>query len=40
MSAGVSGLIGAMERSISRANAFVDSLNGPTPKALPLDRSP
>jgi predicted nucleic acid-binding Zn-ribbon protein len=40
MSAGVSGLIGAMERSISRANAFVDSLNGTTPKALPLDRSP
>lgn len=40
MSAGVSGLIGAMERSISRANAFVDSLNGPATKALPLDRSP
>lgn len=35
MTAGVSGLIGAMERSISRANVFVESLNGPPPKALP-----
>lgn len=33
MAAGVSGLIGAMERSISRANDFVESLNGQ--KALP-----
>lgn len=35
MTTGVSGLISAMERSISRANDFVDSLNGPSPKALP-----
>jgi hypothetical protein len=35
MTVGVSGLIGAMERSISRANLFVESLNGSTPKALP-----
>lgn len=33
MATGVSGLIGAMERSISRANDFVESLNGQ--KALP-----
>lgn len=33
MAAGVSGLIGAMERSITRANTFVESLNGQ--KALP-----
>jgi hypothetical protein len=33
MSIGVNGLIGAMERSISRANDFVGSLNGQ--KALP-----
>jgi hypothetical protein len=39
MTAGVSGLIGAMERSISRANVFVESLNGPPPKALPPSRS-
>lgn len=38
MTAGVSGLIGAMERSISRANAFVESLNGTQPKALPAER--
>ena len=33
MTVGVSGLIGAMERSISRANDFVGSLNGQ--KSLP-----
>lgn len=33
MSVGVAGLIGAMERSIARANDFVESLNGQ--KALP-----
>lgn len=33
MAVGVSGLIGAMERSINRANDFVESLNGQ--KALP-----
>ncbi len=38
MTQGVSGLIGAMERSISRANLFVESLNGTTPKALPHHR--
>ena len=38
MSQGVSGLIGAMERSISRANLFVESLNGTSPKALPSKR--
>jgi hypothetical protein len=38
MTVGVSGLIGAMERSITRANAFVDSLNGPAQKALPANR--
>ena len=35
MTVGVSGLIGAMERSITRANDFVDSLNGSPQKALP-----
>lgn len=35
MSAGVSGLIVAMERSITRANSFVESLHGTPPKALP-----
>lgn len=35
MAMGVSGLIGAMERSISRANDFVDSLNNPPHRALP-----
>lgn len=39
MAIGVSGLINAMERSISRANVFVESLNGPAPKALPADRA-
>lgn len=39
MSAGVSGLIGAMERSILRANSFVESLNGASPKALPSGRA-
>ena len=38
LTVGVSGLIGAMERSISRANDFVNSLNGSTTKALPVDR--
>jgi hypothetical protein len=38
MAVGVTGLIGAMERSISRANDFVDSLNGAPPKALPGSR--
>lgn len=37
MTLGVTGLIGAMERSISRANSFVESLNGPPPRALPSD---
>ena len=37
MSAGVAGLIGAMERSISRADLFVESLNGSAPKALSVD---
>lgn len=35
MSLGVSGLIGAMEQSISRANQFVESLNGQNLRALP-----
>ena len=39
MSIGVSGLIGEMEKSISRANVFVESLNSPQPKALPRSRS-
>jgi hypothetical protein len=38
MAVGVTGLIGAMERSISRANDFVDSLNGAQAKALPGSR--
>jgi len=38
LTVGVSGLIGAMERSITRANDFVNSLNGSTTKALPVDR--
>jgi len=38
MTVGVSGLIGAMERSISRANSFVDSLSGAAPKALTADK--
>ena len=38
MTVGVAGLIGAMERSISRANVFVESLNGPAPKALTANR--
>jgi hypothetical protein len=38
MTVGVSGLIGAMERSIIRANDFVGSLNGQ--KALPASGSP
>lgn len=38
MTVGVSGLIGEMERSISRADAFVKSLSGSSQKALPLDR--
>jgi hypothetical protein len=39
MTIGVSGLIGAMERSISRANSFVESLNGAPQKALSSDRA-
>ncbi len=39
MTAGVSGLIGAMEHSITRANAFVESLNGASQKALPVHRA-
>lgn len=35
LSVGISGLIGAMERSIDKANFFVQSLNGQVPKALP-----
>ena len=35
LTVGVSGLIGAMERSISRADDFVTSLSGQEPKALP-----
>lgn len=37
MSTGVAGLIGAMERSISHANLFVESLNGPAQKVLTSD---
>jgi hypothetical protein len=36
MNAGVSSLVGAMERSIQRANDFMSSLNGP--RALPVER--
>lgn len=39
MAAGVSGLINAMERSITRANVFVEALNGPAQKALSTDRA-
>ncbi len=39
MTIGVAGLIGAMERSISRANSFVESLNGAPQKALSSDRA-
>ncbi len=39
MTVGVSGLIGAMERSISRADDFVNSLNTIQPKALPTNRT-
>lgn len=39
MTVGVSGLIDAMERSISRANDFVGTLNAPQPKALPANRN-
>jgi hypothetical protein len=39
MTAGVSGLIGAMERSICRANDFVNTLNHPHPKALPPNQT-
>lgn len=35
MSIGVAGLIGAMEQSITRANQFVESLNGQPLRALP-----
>lgn len=38
MAAGVSGLIHAMERSITRANGFVEALNGPAHKALSSGR--
>lgn len=37
MTAGVAGLIGAMERSIGRANEFVHTLNGPAPRAIAAD---
>ena len=35
---GVAGLIGAMERSITRANSFVESLTAAAPKALTSDK--
>ena len=37
MTTGVAGLIGAMERSITRANSFVESLTA-APKALTSDK--
>ena len=39
MTVGVAGLIGAMERSITRANNFVESLTAAAPKALTSDRT-
>jgi len=39
MTVGVAGLIGAMERSITRANSFVESLTAAAPKALTSDKS-
>ena len=37
MTTSVAGLIGAMERSIGRANDFVRTLNGPAARALTVD---